>query len=69
MEDERGVNRTYLVPANSKKSTLIFSLFRPIDLLIFGIGTVITFVLLMILPLQNYGEQLLLYFHYKLLDF
>jgi len=28
----------YLIPANTKNGTLIFNLFRPIDLIIFGIG-------------------------------
>lgn len=32
MENEK----LYLIPANSKKSQLLFSMFRPIDLVIFG---------------------------------
>ncbi len=36
----------YLIPANSKKSQLILSFFRPIDLLVFGLGCVTTMILL-----------------------
>lgn len=53
MEDQKGVNRTYLIPANSKRSALIFGFFRPVDLLIFSIGTFITFVLLISLPVTE----------------
>lgn len=35
----------YLIPANSKRGQLIFSLFRPIDLGIISIGTAITLIL------------------------
>lgn len=37
----------YLVLANSKRSQLIFSMFRGVDLLIFGIGAGLTLVLLL----------------------
>lgn len=43
----------YLVPANAKKGTLIFNLFRPFDLMLFGIGAGISLLLLMILPTEN----------------
>ena len=36
----------YLIPANSKKSQLIFNLFRPIDLYILLTGAAITLVLM-----------------------
>lgn len=39
--------REYLIPANSKKSLLIFNIFRPIDLLIFAVGAVLTLLLLL----------------------
>lgn len=39
----------YLVPANAKRGTLILNLFRPIDLIIFGVGTFISLLLLMII--------------------
>lgn len=38
----------YLIPANSKRSMLIFSIFRPIDLAIFIVGGVLTFLLIFI---------------------
>ena len=37
---------SYLIPANAKKGTLIFNLFRPIDLIIFGSGVFVTLLLL-----------------------
>ena len=43
----------YLVPANSKKGTLILNMFRPIDLIIFGIGMGVSLLLLMIVPSDN----------------
>lgn len=36
----------YLIPANSKKSQLIFSIFRPVDLFIVLVGGLITLVLM-----------------------
>ena len=39
----------YLIPANSKKSLLIFSMFTWFDLILFGSGLAITILLLMIL--------------------
>lgn len=38
----------YLVPANSKRGTLILNMFRPIDLIIFGVGTGVSLLLLII---------------------
>ena len=43
----------YLVPANAKKGTLIFNMFRPFDLMLFGIGVGISLILLMIVPSTN----------------
>lgn len=42
------MNNNYLIPANSKKSMLIFGYFKGIDLIIFGIGCVITMTLLVV---------------------
>ena len=39
----------YLIPANSKKSLLIFGLFTPRDLIMFGLGVGVTLLLLLIL--------------------
>ena len=40
----------YLVPANSKKGTLILNMFRPIDLIIFGVGAGVSLFMLMLMP-------------------
>lgn len=37
---------SYLVPANAKKGTLIFNLFRKVDLIIFASGVAFTLLLL-----------------------
>lgn len=44
---------TYLIPANSKKSALILGLFKPADLIILSIGVVISFILLLTLPIEQ----------------
>jgi len=36
----------FLIPANAKKGTLIFNVFRPFDLIMFGTGALITLLLL-----------------------
>lgn len=43
----------FLIPANSKKSMMIFGLFYPFDLILFGSGIVITLILMMVLPLAD----------------
>lgn len=43
----------YLIPANTKRGKLIFGLFREIDLIIFVTGVVITFILMLSLPMEN----------------
>ena len=43
----------YLIPANSKKSMLIFGLFNKTDLWIFLIGVFSTILLLLILPVEE----------------
>lgn len=40
------MNHNYLIPANSKKSMLILGFFNFVDLIIFGIGCIITLTLL-----------------------
>ncbi len=47
------INQSFLIPANSKKSGLIFGLFKPFDLILFGSGTAVTFILLAILPISK----------------
>ncbi len=53
------MNNTYLIPANSKKSLLKFGIFNTVDLWIFVIGIVVSFGLMMIMPVQNFWMGLL----------
>ncbi len=46
-------NNSYLVPANSKKGTLILNVFLPFDLILFGSGIVTTLLLIALLPNTN----------------
>lgn len=43
----------YLIPANSKKSMLIFGAFTGFDLGLLAIGGAISLVLLLLVPLEN----------------
>ena len=43
------MNSKYLIPANTKRSMLIFGLFKPIDVIIFTVGLVATLMLVFIL--------------------
>ena len=43
----------YLVPANAKKGTLIFNIFRPFDLMLFCIGVGVTLIALAVVPSTN----------------
>ena len=47
----------YLVPANTKKSLLIFGMLRPIDAIILGVGVGISIILL--LAFSNAGTLIL----------
>ena len=47
------MDNVYLVPANSKKGTLILNIFRPIDLIIFGVGVVVSLLILVFIPSSN----------------
>ena len=49
----------FLIPANTKKGQLILGLFRPFDLILFGTGLLITFLLVSILPLSDVWATLL----------
>ena len=42
----------YLIPANTKKGQLIFGLFRPFDLILFGSGILITLLFLLVFQSQ-----------------
>ena len=53
------MNNTYLIPANSKKSMLIFGYFNTIDLIIACCGIGMTFLLMMFLPMEKFEFALL----------
>jgi hypothetical protein len=46
-------NNMFLIPANSKRSLLIFGAFREFDLILFGSGSLITLLMVVILPMDN----------------
>lgn len=52
-------NNGYLIPANSKRGQLIFNYFRTIDLIIFGIGLGVSFLLLLIVGTGSLWQTLL----------
>lgn len=43
----------YLVPANAKKGTLIFNIFRPFDLILFSSGVAVSLLLLALVDSSN----------------
>lgn len=43
----------YLIPANSKKSMLLFGVFNKFDLILFGSGVALTLLMLLLLPIEN----------------
>ena len=49
------MNNSYLIPANSKKSLLMFGAFNTVDLIIFGCGIGISFLLMMFLPIEEFS--------------
>ena len=51
---------SYLIPANSKKSMLILGFFNPTDLIIFGTGCVITFLLLLMVNTNNLKQAFII---------
>lgn len=53
------MNNSYLIPANSKKSMLMFGLFNGIDLAIFLVGLGISFILMMFLPVKDFWVAIL----------
>ena len=47
------MNGNYLIPANSKKSMLIFGIFDKIDIWIFGTGVITTLLLLVAIKAET----------------
>ena len=58
MNDEKKLN-TYLIPANSKKSMLLFGLFNKTDLILAVTGVGISFLLMMFLPVDKFWVAIL----------
>ena len=52
------MNNRYLIPANTKRSMLIFGLFKPIDLIIFAVGAVLTVMLVFTLGTDTPAQVL-----------
>ena len=50
----------YLIPANSKRSMLILGLFEVIDLWIFGIGALITFILILTMDVETFKSIIII---------
>ena len=50
----------YLIPANTKKSQLILGFFTKIDLIIFIVGCVTSFIMLLLVKSMNLGILILL---------
>ena len=53
------MNNVYMIPANSKKSQLIFSIFTVGDLILFGCGVLVTVVLLIIVQTDSIATMVL----------
>ncbi len=47
------MNDSYLIPANVKRGQLILGLFKPFDLIIFGSGLMVTFILFLFFPIDK----------------
>ncbi len=52
--------RGYLIPANSKKSSMILGMFTPVDLILFGSGVGLTLILIMVVHASTLGGMVLL---------
>lgn len=48
------MNGIYLIPANAKKSLLIFGLFNKVDLIIFGSGCLATLLMVLTIPVGSF---------------
>lgn len=53
------MENSYLIPANSKKSMLMFGVFNTVDLIIFGVGIGVTLLLMLLLPVDNFAIAIL----------
>lgn len=48
------MNGNFLIPANSKRSMLIFGLFNTFDLILFAVGIATSVILMIILPIEQF---------------
>lgn len=55
-------NNKYLIPANSKKSMLIFGFFTLVDLIVLGVGVGLTFLLILLLDASTISMSLVIAF-------
>ena len=53
------MNYSYLIPANSEKSMLIFGVFNTVDMIIFGCGLGVSLLLMMFLPVDQFWIAIL----------
>ena len=51
--------KNYLIPANTKKGILIMGIFRPFDLILFGSGVLVSFLIAIILPISSGGMAII----------
>ena len=49
----------YLIPANAKMGTLIFGMFTKFDLILFGVGTTVSVLLLMIISPESFKAAII----------
>ncbi len=54
------MQNNFIIPANTKKSQLIFGFFTPVDLALFGIGSLISVASLMFISETTFFEKILL---------
>ncbi len=43
----------YLIPANTKRGTLVLGIFKPFDLILLGVGVLLSLILLINLPMND----------------
>lgn len=53
------MNNSYLIPANSKKSMLMFGMFNTVDMILVCCGVGISFLLMMFLPVDKFAFAML----------
>ena len=54
------MQNNYIIPANTKKSQLIFGFFTPVDLALFATGCSITILMLVVVQNATFGELILM---------